>query len=73
MKSFSIVCVFLALLLLVYTNPIEAGRVLHMKNGFTDLKNANFLVFQSLPKGPVTPSGPSGCTYIPGSNGRPCP
>nr|GEX20685.1 hypothetical protein [Tanacetum cinerariifolium] len=71
MKSFSIVCVFLALLFLVYTNPIEAGRVLHIKNDMNDLKNTDFLVFQSLPKGPVTPSGPSGCTYIPGSNGRP--
>ena len=28
---------------------------------------------QSLQKGPVPPSGPSGCTYIPGSGGKNCP
>ncbi|KAF5775684.1 hypothetical protein HanRHA438_Chr00c21g0852361 [Helianthus annuus] len=74
MKPLSILCVFLAVFILVYANSIEASRVLHVKYGrLVDLKSANKLVLQSLPKGQVSPSGPSGCTYIPGSGGPPCP
>ncbi|KAJ0937994.1 hypothetical protein HanRHA438_Chr03g0148051 [Helianthus annuus] len=74
MKPLIIVCVFFAVILLFYVNPIEGSRVLHLKNGdFIDLRSPNMFVFQSLPKGPVPPSGPSGCTYIPGSGGPHCP
>jgi len=31
------------------------------------------LNLMSLDKGPVPPSGPSTCTYIPGTNGKNCP
>ncbi|KAH7655907.1 hypothetical protein IHE45_18G043900 [Dioscorea alata] len=31
------------------------------------------LLLESLPKGPVTPSGPSGCTNNPNNNGGSCP
>lgn len=31
------------------------------------------LILQSLQKGPVTPPGGSGCTFIPGNGGSGCP
>ncbi|KAL5139178.1 Protein PIN-LIKES 3 [Glycine soja] len=57
----------LALILLVavvHVQPSLAGRVLNMKEK---------LSLMSLDKGPVTPSGPSTCTYIPGTGGKNCP
>ncbi|KAG4908303.1 hypothetical protein JHK86_056787 [Glycine max] len=44
--------------------PNLAVRVLNMKEQ---------LNLMSLDKGPVTPSGPSTCTYIPGTGGKNCP
>ncbi|BAT94704.1 hypothetical protein LR48_Vigan09g111100 [Vigna angularis] len=54
----------LILVLAVHVEPNLAGRVLSMK------KQLNLM---SLDKGPVPPSGPSTCTYIPGTNGKNCP
>ncbi|KVH91313.1 hypothetical protein Ccrd_006667 [Cynara cardunculus var. scolymus] len=74
MKPSSTAYVFLvALVIFVVSDPIKAGRVLHEKDRLIDVKSGNMLVFQSLPRGPVPPAGPSGCTYIPGSHGPPCP
>lgn len=58
----NVVLSLLLLLAMVHVEPSLGGRVLNTK-----------LSLQSLDKGPVTPSGPSGCTYIPGSGGTPCP
>ncbi|KAI5649404.1 hypothetical protein M9H77_35409 [Catharanthus roseus] len=37
------------------------------------MKKMHNIRLQALPKGDVPPSGPSGCTYIPGSGGSGCP
>ena len=52
------------LLAVVHVEPNLAGRVLSMKEQ---------LNLVSLDKGPVPPSGPSTCTYIPGTGGKNCP
>ena len=62
----------LLLLSLLHFEPSTASRVLY------DHKEELIMVtkgleFQSLPRGPVPPSGPSGCTYVPGSGGSNCP
>ncbi|KAG4983753.1 hypothetical protein JHK82_028594 [Glycine max] len=44
---------------------LAAGRVLNRKEQLS--------LIMSLDKGPVTPSGPSTCTYIPRTGGRNCP
>lgn len=43
----------------------KGGRLLHeeAKTAFANLHG----------RGPIPPSGASGCTYIPGSGGNPCP
>ncbi|KAE8686361.1 hypothetical protein F3Y22_tig00111069pilonHSYRG00130 [Hibiscus syriacus] len=55
-----------AVFFLVCTHPYDvSGRVLD--KGYLDL------VLQSAQKGePIPPSGPNGCTHIPGGNGPPC-
>ncbi|KAL0457067.1 UNVERIFIED_CONTAM: hypothetical protein Slati_1045900 [Sesamum latifolium] len=37
------------------------------------MAEATSLLLESLPRGPVPPSGSSPCTYIPGQGGGPCP
>lgn len=59
--------IFLKLLLLLFLTLVhvqqnQGGRILEKQ-----------LWLQSLDKGPVPPSGPSGCTYIPGTGGNRCP
>jgi hypothetical protein len=48
---------------------------MHTEEGFRVMEeegtNKDLLV-ESLQKGPVPPSAPSGCTYIPGRGGAPC-
>ncbi|OVA05286.1 hypothetical protein BVC80_441g26 [Macleaya cordata] len=62
--------VIVLLLLFLSTYPCEAaGRVLHEKNRLVDIR----LGLESLQRGPISPSGPSGCTNIPGSGGTDCP
>ncbi|KAK9146434.1 hypothetical protein Sjap_006337 [Stephania japonica] len=55
----------------------NAGRPLHEEKHNWAMKKRNGgvvdLVIESLPRGPVPPSGPSGCTYIPGRGGPRCP
>ncbi|KAK7268729.1 hypothetical protein RIF29_21437 [Crotalaria pallida] len=60
----NVVLALLLILILVHVEPNLGGRVLNVKKQ---------LSLQSLDKGPVPPSGPSGCTYIPGSGGTHCP
>ncbi|KAJ1383936.1 hypothetical protein SESBI_42948 [Sesbania bispinosa] len=54
------------LLLLTIFHVVAAGRELKMKK-------KQQLRLEALNKGPVPPSGPSGCTYIPGSGASHCP
>lgn len=48
----------------------KSSLLLHDEVETLDEKD-NFV--NSLRRGPVPPSGPSGCTHIPGSAGNPCP
>ncbi|KAG7018772.1 hypothetical protein SDJN02_20645, partial [Cucurbita argyrosperma subsp. argyrosperma] len=55
-------------------HPNIAGRTLHENPSMvrrTELKLK--LKLQSLQRVSVPPSGPSGCTFIPGTNGPGCP
>lgn len=65
----------MVLLVLLYVQPCKASRVLEDEKREWRKKGNDYhiIVLQSLQRGPVTPSGPSGCTYIPGSGGSPCP
>ncbi|GAV71201.1 hypothetical protein CFOL_v3_14695 [Cephalotus follicularis] len=65
--------IFLAILLflcLLHAHPCKGRRVLHDDG---ELENISTLKLQSLQRGPVTPSDPSGCTNIPGGSGPRCP
>ncbi|KAL5068303.1 hypothetical protein RYX36_019190 [Vicia faba] len=64
MKVLNVILVLVLVITIAYVEPNIASRVLNTKNK---------LQLQSLDKGPVTPSGPSGCTFIPGSGGTNCP
>ncbi|KEH42691.1 hypothetical protein MtrunA17_Chr1g0186401 [Medicago truncatula] len=66
MKVLKVILALLLLLTISHVEPNIASRVLNTKNKFQ-------LSLQSLDKGPVPPSGPSGCTFIPGSGGTNCP
>ncbi|PON53260.1 hypothetical protein PanWU01x14_203730 [Parasponia andersonii] len=59
------------LISLLHFEPSRASRVLYEHHHEEGLIMKG-LEFQSLPRGPVPPSGPSGCTYIPGSGGSNC-
>ncbi|KAG4981703.1 hypothetical protein JHK87_026452 [Glycine soja] len=65
MRVLNIILVLFVLLTIVHVKQNMAARVLNMEN--------IPLRLQSLNKGPVPPSGPSGCTYIPGSGSTHCP
>ncbi|KAG4908304.1 hypothetical protein AAZX31_20G188400 [Glycine max] len=64
MKVLNFILALILLVAVVHVQPNLAGRVLNMKEQ---------LNLMSLDKGPVTPSGPSTCTYIPRTGGRNCP
>ncbi|KAH1230122.1 Protein PIN-LIKES 3 [Glycine max] len=64
MKVLNFILALILLVAVVHVQPSLAGRVLNMKEK---------LSLMSLDKGPVTPSGPSTCTYIPGTGGKNCP
>ncbi|KAK7819857.1 hypothetical protein CFP56_039501 [Quercus suber] len=66
-----VLAVLLVLFLLqhVQIQSCKASRLLY-KGGELLHKEPRL---QSLQRGPVAPSGPSGCTYIPGTNGPGCP
>lgn len=60
----NVVMLLVLVFILMQVQPNQAGRVLDMEKQ---------LWLQSLDRGPVPPSGPSGCTYIPGTGGTNCP
>ncbi|EXB55555.1 hypothetical protein L484_017428 [Morus notabilis] len=73
MGLLNIALAILLLLVLVHSEQSSASRVLNdHKEGLVKEEKLG-LGFQSLPRGPVPPSGSSGCTYIPGSGGPNCP
>nr|KYP60785.1 hypothetical protein KK1_023198 [Cajanus cajan] len=63
MKVLNIILTLILVLAIIHVQPNLAGRVLNMKEQLMSLDD----------KGPVPPSGPSTCTYIPGSGGTNCP
>ncbi|KAK7391637.1 hypothetical protein VNO78_20054 [Psophocarpus tetragonolobus] len=65
MKVLNLSFVLILLLAMVHVEPSLAGRVLNMKEDLSLMSLEN--------KGAVTPSGPSTCTYIPGTGGTNCP
>ncbi|KAG2728027.1 hypothetical protein I3843_01G181600 [Carya illinoinensis] len=69
MRLLNIALAVLLLLSLLHVQPYKASRVLYDEGELTHKE----LRLQSLPRGPVPPSGHSGCTYIPGTGGSGCP
>ncbi|KAG4908305.1 hypothetical protein AAZX31_20G188500 [Glycine max] len=65
MKVLNFILALNLLLAVVHVQPNQAGRVLSMKEQLSLMSLDD--------KGPVTPSGPSTCTYIPGTGGTNCP
>ncbi|KDP44280.1 hypothetical protein JCGZ_05747 [Jatropha curcas] len=64
----------MALLVFLILTPNEATRILdeEEENFMMMVVKKQGLILQSLQKGPVTPSGPNGCNYVPGRGGAPC-
>ncbi|MED6131601.1 hypothetical protein PIB30_011203 [Stylosanthes scabra] len=65
MRVLKIVLALFLLLSIVHVQPNQAIRVMNMKKQLG--------LMETLDKGPVPPSGPSSCTFIPGSGGTRCP
>ncbi|RDX88600.1 hypothetical protein CR513_29780, partial [Mucuna pruriens] len=63
MRVINFILALIVVVAVVHVEPNLGGRVLNMKEEVS---------LVSLDKGPVPPSGPSGCTYIPGSGGTHC-
>ncbi|RDX88607.1 hypothetical protein CR513_29787, partial [Mucuna pruriens] len=63
MRVINFILALILVVAVVHVEPNLGGRVLNMKDQ---------VILVSLDKGPVPPSGPSGCTYIPGSGGTHC-
>lgn len=69
MRLLNIVFAVLLLLSLLHVQLYKASRLLHDEGGLMNKE----LSLQSLQRGPVQGSDPSGCTYIPGTGGSGCP
>lgn len=65
MGVLNIVLPVAVLLLLFHVRPYTASRILYGQE--------TEIFLESLERGPVPPSGSSGCTYIPGGGGPNCP
>nr|GMD75497.1 hypothetical protein MIMGU_mgv1a016550mg [Ipomoea batatas]GMD95207.1 hypothetical protein MIMGU_mgv1a016550mg [Ipomoea batatas]GME18478.1 hypothetical protein MIMGU_mgv1a016550mg [Ipomoea batatas] len=68
MKYFSITFILLTVLLLHFQQG-KSGRILHEEEKLTVKKREVAVLLESLQKGDVPSSGPSGCTQIPGGSG----
>ena len=64
--------VLIIAVLLCFQLGSGSSRVLQSKEEEL-MKKMNNVRLEALPRGDVPPSGPSGCTYIPGSGGSGCP
>lgn len=74
MKILRITLAMAILLFLLQLQPNVAGRTLHEKLTMVRRRELELkLKLQSLQRVSVPPSGPSGCTFIPGTNGPGCP
>ncbi|CAJ1976519.1 unnamed protein product [Sphenostylis stenocarpa] len=65
MKVLNFILALILFVAVVHVEPNLASRVLKMKERVSLVSLDN--------KGPVPPSGPSTCTYIPGTGGKNCP
>lgn len=70
LSKFKVSALVIVLLVIMRIHPYEACRVLEDKGGVWERRGGHLL--GSLQKGPV-PSGPSGCTNVPGNPGPSCP
>ncbi|KAL2230023.1 UNVERIFIED_CONTAM: hypothetical protein Sindi_1596700 [Sesamum indicum] len=69
-SRFMIFLIFNILLVMSMTpNQVDAMRLLGMEKWLKE----QALLLESLPRGPVPPSGSSPCTYIPEQGGGSCP
>ncbi|GAA0142333.1 hypothetical protein LIER_03256 [Lithospermum erythrorhizon] len=64
------ILLMVVVLVLVSFGSCNGGRILHEEGGDELIKDK--LGLEGLQRGPMPPSGPSGCTYIPGTGGPPC-
>lgn len=70
---FCLLCVVCIMGFSVSLSPVSAARPLMVEDLLQELIRGDVFRFESLPKGPVQPSGPSGCTNGSARNGGPCP
>ncbi|CAI9762711.1 unnamed protein product [Fraxinus pennsylvanica] len=70
MRHLNCIVLVVVLVILLCVQPGKSSRLLNDQE--TRLKKRG-LFLHALQKGPVPPSGPSGCTNIPGSGGPGCP
>ncbi|KAL7144890.1 hypothetical protein ABFS83_07G041700 [Erythranthe nasuta] len=74
MRHHNIVLVLVLSILLLCLQLGQSSRLLLLHDqGEEALLKDKTLFLNSLQRGPVPPSGPSGCTNIPGSGGGACP
>ncbi|KAL7105411.1 hypothetical protein ACP275_07G042800 [Erythranthe tilingii] len=74
MRQLNIVLVLILSILLLCLPLGKSSRLLLLHDqGEEALLKDKSLFLNSLQRGPVPPSGPSGCTNIPGSGGGACP
>ncbi|KAI3449740.1 hypothetical protein Pfo_006405, partial [Paulownia fortunei] len=72
MKSPKVILAIVALVFLLSIKPFEATRILDEEEEQW-MKRGQNLLLPSLQRGrPVGPPSPNGCTWIPGSGGKPC-
>ncbi|GFP96813.1 hypothetical protein PHJA_001825400 [Phtheirospermum japonicum] len=73
MSSKVVILAMLALIFLSFIKPYEATRLLNEDKERWMIKRPLNLLLPSLQRGrEVGPPSPSGCTWIPGSGGKPC-
>ncbi|KAG8370769.1 hypothetical protein BUALT_Bualt13G0017900 [Buddleja alternifolia] len=71
MRSLKLTLAIIAVIFLITINQYEATRVLDEEEEQWMKRGQNVLL-QSLQRRPVRPPSPNGCTWVPGSGGRPC-
>ncbi|KAF9608932.1 hypothetical protein IFM89_012100 [Coptis chinensis] len=65
-----VIATVVVIIVLSIVHPHNATRTLYEEEEKWMMKRS--LISESLQKGPIPPSGPSGCTYIPGNGGPSC-
>ncbi|GFP95887.1 hypothetical protein PHJA_001732900 [Phtheirospermum japonicum] len=73
MRHLKVISALILSVIILFAQLGTGSRILlhdHQRATLSNEKKGLFVI--SLQKGPVPPSGPSGCTYIPGGGGH-CP